>query len=394
MSLKLKMEYLAAIRVRYYNSNKKQKSIILDELCAVTGFNRKYAIRILAIKHIEGKKNSGRKRQYSKDSIKHLQILWVKMGEICSKKIVSALKTWIKYYEAEDFTESIRDEILAMSAATIDRYLKNYKAQLRRKKRSGTKPGKALKNIIPIKDFTTRVEKPGHVEADTVAHCGDSLSGRHIWSLTMTDVYSGWTDNRAIFGKGSDGVLDAIAQIHLRLPYKIVTFNTDNGTEFLNKQLVEYFATESFKDRYGIEFTRSRAYRKNDNCHVEQKNWTHVRELFGHDRYDDEALIEYMNDIYQNYHNVLQNFFVPQLKLVKKERIGSKYKRYYDEPKTPYQRLLESPALTMGQKENLRRHYKQLNPFKLKEELEYNLKRFKRIVRELRYMDEFRRKAA
>jgi hypothetical protein len=219
-----------------------------------------------------------------------------------------------------------------------------------------------FKNVIPLKSFDKNIDRPGHIEADTVAHCGDSLSGKFAWSLTFTDVYSGWTENRVTYGKDSDEVLSAIMDIKFKLPFPIITFNTDNGTEFLNRNLYLYFS-----DKKEIEFTRSRPYKKNDNAHVEQKNWTHVRESFGYERFDKTEQVEMMNVIYKLYLNNLYNFFVPQFKLIEKVRIGSKIVKKYDKPKTPYQRLLESEFLTMGQKEELRRKYKTLNPVKLRE---------------------------
>lgn len=373
MNLKFRVQYLAAVRKRYYGSRKSEKSKILDELCAVTGYNRKYAIRIMAIKHHEGKKLSGRSKVYSERSIGHLKRLWVIMGEMCSKKMVSALKNWLGFYEDDDCDEDVRAELLSMSAASIDRYLKNYKASLGRKKRTGTRPGKMFKNVIPLKPFNSEIDKPGHVEADTVAHCGNSLSGQFAWSLTFTDVFSGWTENRATYGKGSDEVLSAIMDIQMNLPFSLLSFNTDNGTEFLNKNLYMHFSEEKY-----INFTRSRPYKKNDNCHVEQKNWTHVRETFGYERYDREDQIVIMNEIYKKHLNDLYNFFVPQLKLKEKIRVGSKIVRKYDVPKTPYQRLLDSPDLTMGQKEVLRRKYRTLNPLELRENIKKLFNRLKK----------------
>ncbi len=191
-----------------------------------SGFNRKYAIRILAIKHHEGKKQSGRTKTYSERSIRHLKRLWVIMGEMCFKKMVQALKTWLKYYEDDDCDEEIREELLSMGHASIDRYLKSYKASLGRKKRTGTRPGKMFKNVIPLKSFVQNIDRPEYIEADTVAHCGDSLSGEFAWSLTFTDVYSGWTENRATYGKDSDEVLSAIMDIQFKLPFPVLSFNT------------------------------------------------------------------------------------------------------------------------------------------------------------------------
>ena len=224
-----------------------------------------------------------------------------------------------------------------MSHATVDRYLADYRKRFARRKRTGTKRSKHFLNAIPIKDFKSRAQVPGHFQADTVAHCGNSLSGQFIWTLTVTDEYSGWTENRAIYGKNGLTVASALASIFWRLPFDPKVLNTDNGCEFMNDTVQRCVELQ-----HGLKLTRSRAYRKNDNAHVEQKNFTHVREVFGYDRFDKEELVFTMNDIYKNHSNLPYNFFVPQLKSVEVTRVGAKYKRKYDKPKTPYQRLLES----------------------------------------------------
>ncbi|WP_127716173.1 integrase [Halobacteriovorax sp. HLS] len=365
MTLQFKTEYLAQIRQRYFNSSKKQKSIILDELCSVTGFHRKYAIKILSKGHMNTPKSSGRTKVYSDTSIFHLKRLWHLMGRMCSKKMVAAFPVWLNYYQGKGFGPYVKNELLLMSPATVDRYLRSYKAQFARRKRTGTIRGsKNFQNIIPLKIFEEKESVPGFIECDTVAHCGTSLSGKFAWSITVTDIYSGWTNNRAIFGKGADETLSGIIKIMQLTPYSIRSFNVDNGTEFLNRYFVEYF-----NGMKGVNLTRSRAYRKNDNCHVEQKNFTHVRETFGYERIDEENLIKYMNEIYQDYLNPLLNFFTPQLKLVEKYRVGSSYKRKYDKPKTPYHRLMESSALSQKQKYDLEREYMKYNPILLKKEL-------------------------
>lgn len=208
------------------------------------------------------------------------------------------------------------------------------------------------------------------------------MSGKFAWSLTFTDVYSGWTENRATYGKDSDEVLSAIMDIQFKLPFPVLSFNTDNGTEFLNRNLYMHFSEDKL-----IELTRSRPYKKNDNCHVEQKNWTHVRENLGYERYDLVEQVEIMNVIYKLYLNNLYNFFVPQLKLIEKVRMGSKIVKKYDQPKPPYQRLLESSYLTMGQKEELRRKYRLLNPIELREIIKrqiIKLNRYKQEIEDLK----------
>jgi len=375
MTLNFKTTYLKAIRERYFMASKAEKSLILDELCEVTGYNRKWAIRVLAKSHKTGPKISGRKKQYSEQALYHLKRLWHILGRINSKKMVAAFPVWLDFYDRQDFNEEIRAEIMSMSHATIDRYLQKYRNQFARRKRTGTQRAKTFLNTIPIKEMDFKSQKPGSFQADTVAHCGNSLSGTFIWSLTVTDEYSGWTENRAIYGKNGGTVTSAFASILWSLPFKAHQINTDNGTEFINDQL-QKFLVEDQK----LKFTRSRAYKKNDNAHVEQKNFTHVRELFGYDRFDKEELTFVMNEIYKDYFNVLWNFFIPQQKCIKVERVGSRYRRAYDIPKTPYQRLIESSELSVYQKEQLKEKYKSLNPIELKRELNDQLARFKRII--------------
>ena len=372
VSIELRKEYLESIRVRYLKSRKKEKSLILDEFCEVTTYNRKYAIRILNSRP-KIKKKAGRKKTYCQRCRFHLSKLWIAMNQMCSKKMKEALPHWLPFYKHTDCDDEVRRLLLTMSASTIDRELRQYKVNYYRRKRTGTKPGKLLKNIIPIKPFDYNITKPGFAEADTVAHCGDSLSGQFIWSLTFTDTYSGWTNNRGIWGKNALAVLDAIADIEEELPFELIGFNCDNGSEFLNHHLVNYFSSDE-RQKKQVNFTRSRAYRKNDNCHVEQKNWTHVRDLFGYERFEEKEMVAIMNNIYKNYHNVLHNFFVPQVKLLHKTRIGSKYKRVYSKPQTPYQRLIECKDVPGETKEQLKAKYETLNPFELREKIEANMK--------------------
>jgi hypothetical protein len=267
-----------------------------------------------------------------------------------------------------------------MSHSTIDRKLKAFRVEHRRKKRSGTRIGKLSKTIIPIRPFDREEKKPGFVEADTVAHCGDSMTGEFVWSLTLTDVYSGWTENRAVWAKKSIEVLDALRHIECCLPFEILAFNCDNGSEFINHELIKYFGPDGEKRRLHQLMTRSRAYRKNDNCHVEQKNWTHVRDVFGYDRIWIRALLPIMNDIYRNEHSLLYNFFVPQVKLISKERIGAKYRRKFTKPRTPYQALLASEDVSEEQKRKLTAKFLTLDPFSLRQSLERKFKEFYRAL--------------
>jgi hypothetical protein len=298
------------------------------------------------------------------------------MDQKCSKIMKAALPLWLPDY---DCPNEIKTELLFMSHATIDRKLKPFRSEIRRRFRSGTTRGR-IKHIIPIKPLDHNVTGPGFVEADTVAHCGGSLSGEFIWSLTFTDICSGWTENRAIFSKASIGVLNAIKHIEDRIPFSILGFNCDNGSEFLNYPLIEYFSPEGEKKRSRHLMSRSREYRKNDNAHVEQKNFTHVRELFGYDRFSDINLIPLMNEIFDE-QRLLNNFFVPQVKLKYKLRIGARYKRVYTPAQTPYQRIVEHPNTTEETKERLAIQVESLNPFELRKKIQMKLKAFYKALK-------------
>jgi hypothetical protein len=372
MSSDARREYLIAVAVRYRNARKKDKTKILDEFCATTGWNRKHAITRLN-GPMTRNKPPGRKTTYSHSAILQLVQLWKWMNYMNSKNLVAALPFWLEHY---DCPEAIKRELLAMSAATVDRKLKPYRAQVKRAKRSGTKPGKMLRFEIPIKPFDHKITQPGFIEADTVAHCGGSLMGEFAWSLTCTDILTGWTEVRAVWNKRATSIVEALREVESGLPFSIYAFNCDNGSEFINHEPVKYFGPDGEKKRLHQMMTRSREYKKNDNCHVEQKNWTHVRQLFGYRRIDAREFIDLMNDIYRKEQCLLQNFFIPQVKLKTKLRVGAKYKRTYTKPRTPYQALIDSPDLPLATKERLKAVFASLNPFDLQVSLEKKLARF------------------
>lgn len=202
-----------------------------------------------------------------------------------------------------------------------------------------------------------------------MAHCGNSMAGNFVWSLTFTDLYSGWTENRAIWNKGAEGVVSRVQEMERVLPFLLKGFNCDNGSEFLNHHLRGYLQDR----KRPVEFTRSRPYKKNDNAHVEQKHWTHVRHLFGYSRFEKPRMVDAMNDLYENEWSLFQNFFCPSFKLESKVRINSKYRRRYETPKAPYQRLVESPHVPEKNKRELRKRFRALNPFHLKAAIERKL---------------------
>jgi len=382
MVLRSRRDYLEAVRLRYHRSSKKDKTVILDEFCANCGYNRKYAIRLLKKKKTtpSSRKRPGPRSVYNDESLlKALKRIWFATDQMCSKKLKAAIPLWLPFYELEyeRLAIEVKNKLLSVSPATIDRLLKPVRV-LHKKGRCGTKPGTLLKNQIPIKTHNWDVTRPGFFEADTVAHCGNSMAGDFVHSLTFTDIFSGWTENRAVWGKGSQGVLREIRDIELTIAFPILGFDCDNGSEFLNYHLVRYFTD---RPKTPVLFTRSRPYRKNDNAFVEQKNWTHVRQLLGYDRFDNKALVPVINDLYKNEWSLFNNFFCPTLKLKEKQKLNSKYVKKYEPPQTPYQRIIVSSDITEEAKTKLETLYNSLNPFTLKRTIETKLKTIFHIVR-------------
>ena len=374
MTIQSKRDYLQAIRTRYRTAPKDTKTTILDEFCTICGYNRKYAIRRLNKKPNKRQRKPGPHPTYRDTALlEPLKRIWFATDQMCSKKLQAAIPLWLPFYEQEygALDAGIKTKLLAISPSTIDRTLKPVRITGKTKGLCGTKPGTLLKNQIPIKTHNWDVSKPGFFEADTVAHCGNSLYGNFVWSLTFTDIFSGWTENRAVWNKGSYGVFTQIKDIEAAIAFPILGFDCDNGSEFLNHHLLRYFTN---RPQSPIHFTRSRPYKKNDNAHVEQKNWTHVRQLLGYDRFDKPELVALINDLYKNAFSLSANYFCPTLKLKEKQRLNSKYIKKYYPPKTPYQRLLDSEHITPEAKQLLSLTYQSLNPFKLKKTIESKLK--------------------
>jgi hypothetical protein len=365
--------YLEAIRGRYRKANRAGKARILDEFCAVCGYHRKYAIRLLGRKKpASPPRRAGRKPRYDHPQLlEALRRIWLASDQLCGKRLKIALPLWLPHYEAEQgaLPEAIRAGLLAVSASTLDRLLKAARVA-HPKGLGGTKPGTLLKKQIPIRCEHWDITQPGFVEADTVAHCGNSLAGDFVWSLTMTDILTGWTECRATWNKGAQGVIAQIQAIEAALPFPLRGFDCDNGSEFLNHHLVRYFSDHPDKP----SFTRSRPYRKNDNAHVEQKNWSQVRHLFGYDRFENPKLVALMNDLYANEWSQLQNHFCPTLKLKEKSREGSRYKKRYHSPETPYQRVMASNVISPSFRQKIENLHATLNPFDLKRRIEAKLK--------------------
>lgn len=379
MSRDEKRAYLMAIHSRYRRASRKVKAQILNEFCAVCGYNRKYAIRTLRKRPAKRHAKPGPPSKYKQESLLvALKAVWLATDQMCSKKLKVALYEWLPHYEKEKglLDDVTRGQLYKISPSTIDRLLKPVRIKYPSKGISGTKPGKLLKNQIPIKTDNWDVTQPGFMEFDTVAHCGNSIEGNFVWSLTATDILSTWTENRATWNKGADGVVKQVKNIEKSLPFELLGADCDNGSEFLNYHLIRYL----MKRDKPVQFTRSRPYKKNDNAHVEQKNWSHVRHLFGYDRFENPVLVDLMNELYANEWSLYQNHFCPTMKLIEKTKINSRYRKKYDKPKTPYLRLMTSEYISEEKKVELREKHKNLNPFELKRVIEKKLKQiFKHV---------------
>jgi hypothetical protein len=292
-----------------------------------------------------------------------LENIWLNADRPCSSRLVGVIPIWLPHYEKSygNLEEATRQKLLNAKPRTLDRVLRLVRKKHGSRGLSGTRSGQYLKNSIPIKISHGDVNEPGYIQADTVAHCGDRLEGDFVWSLTFTDIESGWTQNAAVWNKGEYAVHQHLKRMEEQLPFRIKGFHSDNGGEFINHHLESYY-----RDRENpVEMTRGRPGQKNDCPHVEQKNYTHVRCLLGYQRIEDEDLLKPINELYEAA-NLLNNFFCANRHLVLKERRGSKYYKKYDDPATPCDRLMASEHVTELQKTWLTEVRLNLDPYKLR----------------------------
>lgn len=356
-------EYLEAIQGRYLKAGRKEKGQILDEFIRVTGYHRKAVIRLLCRSSPGGQgRRRGRVKQYGLEVVGALEVTWEASDRMCSRRLQPFLPELVQVLERHGeltMTGEVRAQLCRMSAATIDRLLKPYRQRGLRRPFSTTKPGSLLKGAIPIRTFADWDEKrPGFLEVDLVAHCGESTEGFYLNTLSAVDVATGWVECQGVWGKGQQRVGGAVHHIGQRLPFPLLGLDSDNGSEFINHQLYAYC------QRQGITFTRSRPYKKNDSAHVEQKNWSVVRRLVGYDRYSSKEALVQLNRVYDLVRSYV-NFFQPVMQLQHKSRHGAKVHKVYDIARTPYQRVLELGVLTPQQAALLAQHYHILNPVKL-----------------------------
>jgi hypothetical protein len=366
---------------RYQKATKKLKGIILEEFAALTGYDRCYAAYLLRthgkkmyvggntilVADVGTKATKPRNRVYDTLVFTALLNIWLIMDCICGKRLAPMLKELVPLLQKHreiTIDAATKGKLLTISAAPIDRLLKAERKKQQLKSRSHTKPGTLLKHQIAIRTFAQWDEKrPGFVEIDLVGHDGGDPSGDFAQTLNVTDIATGWTEAQAVKNKAQRWVFEAITDMRVRFPFDILGIDSDNGAEFINNHLYRYCKEEK------ITFTRARSSRKNDNCFIEQKNYSVVRRAVGYMRHDTQLELEILNELY-GFLRLYSNFFQPGMKLLEKTRIGSKVKKKYDEAQTPYQRVLASPDIPKENKKQLRSQYRKLNPAELKRKIE------------------------
>ena len=368
----------AAIRSRYQRASKKEKGKILAEFIELTGYHRVYARSVLRTVErkivreeptpAESKSTTEKSRKvYDQQVLIILRQIWMILDYICGKRLVAIMPEVIRrleYFGELKVEPAVRAKLLRISAATIDRLLRPERRKHELRGRGGTKPGTLLKKQIPLRTFSEwNEQRPGFVEIDLVGHDGGLVQGDYLQTLDMTDIYSGWTEVQAVPNKAQVWVFAALKELRGRLPFPLRGIDSDNGSEFINADLLQYCQQQR------LTFTRSRPYRKNDNCYVEQKNYTMVRRYVGYQRLAGPEQLALVNQLYE-YLRLYTNYFQPLMKLKSKERHGSQVKKTYDTAQTPYQRLQQSPYLSSASKRRLKMEYERLNPAELKRQIE------------------------
>lgn len=379
MSLKSKQELLEVVRPRYLQASKEEKQKILDEFTCATGYHRKHAIRVLKkrVSKTRRRKQTGYPMIYQGEVVQALEQIWEIYGHLCSKRLQPFLPEAIRVLERcqeIELSEETKELLLKISSASIDRCLRPIRLTTRHGL-STTKPGSLLKTLIPVRTFTEwDEEQPGFLEIDLVAHCGNTTEGQFLCTLTCTDLCTGWTEVTGLLHRSQEAVSEALCRVRQRLPFPLLGIDSDNGGEFINDLLYRYCLTEK------ITFTRSRPYQKNDQAHVEQKNWSVVRHTVGYDRWETEQELALLESIYDDLRLYI-NFFQPSLKLIAKERIGNKTIKRYDTAQTPYPRVLERKDISLEAKARLVHIYVQLNPAELRRRIDQKIAQLWKISR-------------
>lgn len=365
-----KQELLRAALKRYLGADKQKKTKIIDELAANTHLHRKTVIRALKREQMRdplkpaGKR--GRKTRYGPAVTAALKELWEMSGMLCAERLKSAVPDYLAPLRRDGMWRHTQETtwlLRNMSEATIRRRLAGFKKARQPHGKSTTKPSQ-LKEIIPVRRGPWDNPAPGFGEIDTVVHCGSTLLGDMAYTVNYTDITTTWSECAAQLNKGQRRTLESIKAIRERLPWELKGLDPDTGSEFINGHC------KAWCDAEGIELTRSRPNHKNDNAHVEQKNYTVVRKVLGYTRIDSKEAIVLMNKLYAGPWRLFVNFFQPTMKCIKKKRVGSKYVRKYDRPQTPYQRALQDPRVSAEVKARLTARQETLNPLVLRKEID------------------------
>jgi len=375
-----KKELLDEVKPRYLQASRKEKGQILDEFCLNTSYARKYAINILQAGYddhrVEREGRKRRKKVYGSETLAAIVQIWEFLEYPCGARLQPVLLSTaeaLERFNEINLNKSIKNDLRRISAKTLDRRLKR-EIQIRRlnRNRGTTRHGSLLKSSIPIRITNWDTSQVGFMEMDTVAHNGGDPSGEHIYSLDMAEIYSGWSEQIAVMGRGETGITAAIDSVKKEVPFDIKGLDSDSGSEFLNWHLVRYCGQNK------IFFTRSRPDRKNDNAYVEQKNNTHIRQWLGYGRYDTIKQLNLINDLYRKELRLFNNFFRPVMKILSKEKINNSIcRKKYDLAKTPYQRLLDCPQISKAKKKQLRKIYLSLNPAELKRKIDHKVKKIR-----------------
>ena len=368
-------EYTQTIRQRYAQVSRAAKRALLTEFCATTGYHRKYAIALLNSPAPPARTTRHRPTLYRPDTVTILATIWEAAGYPWSARLKALLPLWLPWARRRfRIPAAVDRQLRTISPSTIDRHLQARKRQVRRRLYGRTKPGTLLKHHIPVRTEHWNVTAPGFSEIDLVSHSGNSADGDFAQSLNLTDIHTGWVESYAVLGKGQRPVGAAVEELRRALPFALCGVDSDNGSEFINHHLWRYC------QEHAIQFTRGRPYKKDDNAHVEQKNWTHVRKLLGWDRYDSPEAVAAINDLYRNELRLMMNLFQPSVKLLRKTRVGARLRRVYDRPQTPLDRLVASGAGDPAKVQALLRLRARLDPFALAETIERKLTRIYRLA--------------
>lgn len=375
MNMSSRNQYLKALIEKrgYLLLSKKDKGRLLDEYCKTTGQNRSYVVRKIRRGRYLFSSLARKKRREKYDERVRLALVscWRIFDYPCGQRLEPLLKQEVdRLRELGELncSDKVARKLKEIDKSTIDEKLKHQKEVERIARKYRQKVHPLLYQKIPVRIYGEQDRTSlGNLQLDLVEHCGQSASGEFIHTLSSTDISSGWWEGEAVFSRGQEPVFVGLTKARSRYPLKWQALHSDNDSAFINWHLYEYCQKE------GLEFSRSRPSRKNDNCFVEQKNWTHVKKFVGYLRYDRQGELEILNDLYRNELRLYKNFFQPVIKLISKERMGGRIHRRYDYPKTPYQRLMEAEEVSKETKEQLKQTYLSLNPARLKRTIDHKL---------------------